>query len=48
MPTMLRIAIESYSDASTAGSDRLNDCCRKEIRSIGSSPTGRRPVVPLL
>ena len=29
MPTNCRITTESYSASSTAGSDRLNHCCRK-------------------
>ena len=29
MPTKLRIARESYNASSTAGSERLNQCCRK-------------------
>jgi hypothetical protein len=29
MPTKHRIACESYSASSTAGSDRLNQCCKK-------------------
>src|SRR4029450_11569890 len=35
---------ESYSASSTAGSDRLNQCWRKYIRSMRSTPTGGRPL----
>src|SRR5262249_25886438 len=34
---------ESYSASSTAGSERLNQCWRKYIRSMRSNPTGGRP-----
>src|SRR6185312_3938986 len=43
IPTNRRIAAESYSASSTAGSDSAYHCCRKWMRSIRSSPTGRRP-----
>ncbi len=43
IPTNARIVGESYSASSTAGSERLNQCWRKYIRSIRSSPTGGRP-----
>jgi len=47
MPTKLRIATESYSASSTAGSDKLNHSCRKWIRSIRSSGIGGRPPLSL-
>jgi hypothetical protein len=47
MPTKSRITTESYSASSTAGSDRLNHCCRKYMRSIRSTPTGGRPLPAL-
>src|SRR5206468_11044582 len=43
LPTNVRMIGESYSAASTAGSERLNQCWRKYIRSIRSTPTGGRP-----
>src|SRR5262245_19668655 len=43
MPTNARIVGESYSASSTAGSERLNQCWRKYIRSMRSNPTGGRP-----
>src|SRR3990172_13068737 len=44
MPTNARMVGESYSASSTAGSDRLNHCWRKYIRSMRSRPTGGRPL----
>src|SRR2546428_3006332 len=44
IPTNARIVGESYSVSSTAGSERLNQCCRKYMRSIRSTPTGGRPL----
>src|SRR5271163_2471778 len=43
MPTKRRIEIDSYRASSVAGSERLNQCCKKYSRSIRSSPTGGRP-----
>jgi hypothetical protein len=43
IPTNCRMARESYSASSTAGSDRLNQCCKKWMRSIRSTPMGGRP-----
>src|SRR5436190_223967 len=47
MPTNRRIDSESYSASSAAGSDRLNQCCRKCSRSIRSRPIGGRPLPAL-
>src|ERR1700685_1325003 len=43
IPTNCLITGESYRASSTAGSDKLNHCCKKYIRSIRSTPTGGRP-----
>src|SRR5450755_2122415 len=43
MRTNCRIPAESYCASSTPRSDRLNHCCKKQIRSIHSAPTGGRP-----
>ena len=43
MPAKARIAAESYSASSTAGSERLNHSCRKYTRSMRSSGSGGRP-----
>ena len=43
MPTNCRMARESYSASSTAGSDRLNHCCRQWRRSMRSTPNRRTP-----
>src|ERR1700726_961340 len=44
IPTNCLITGESYRASSTAGSDKLNHCCKKYIRSIRSTPTGGRPL----
>src|SRR5215831_10223492 len=43
MPAKARIVRESYSASSTPGSERLNQCWRKYIRSMRSRPMGGRP-----
>ena len=43
MPTNWRMAIESYSASSAAGSDKLHQCYRKCSRNIRSNPIGGRP-----
>jgi hypothetical protein len=43
IPTNCLITGESYRASSTAGSDKLNHCCKKYIRSIRSTSTGGRP-----
>ena len=43
-PTKSRTAADSYSNSSTPGSDKLNHCCTKYVRSMIESPTGCRPL----
>src|SRR5271157_504966 len=38
MPTKLRITAESYSASSTAGSDRLNHCCKSKCAASAPRP----------
>ena len=43
-PANRRSAGESYSASSAPGSDRLNQCWRKQMRNIMLNPTGGRPL----